>query len=148
MTVNHWVAGSSPAGGAKSFTIFGHGVPNLGALLPSLAGVAGLSVLITRMLMPMSHLMGLLERHSDSKGHMGIVPLTSRITIYLSVVTSSVAVLDLPETYIGIALICGVVTFIGALNDRISMHAVYRFSSSVDCLAGHHQHRGESHQSR
>ena len=28
MTVNHWVAGSSPAGGAKSFTLFVQGVPN------------------------------------------------------------------------------------------------------------------------
>ena len=32
MTVNHWVAGSSPAGGAKSFTMFVQGVPNLDAL--------------------------------------------------------------------------------------------------------------------
>ena len=28
MTVNHWVAGSSPAGGAKSFTLFVQGVLN------------------------------------------------------------------------------------------------------------------------
>ena len=32
MTVNHWVAGSSPAGGAKSFTMFVQGVPNHDAL--------------------------------------------------------------------------------------------------------------------
>ena len=32
MTVNHWVAGSSPAGGAKSFTTFVQGVPNHDAL--------------------------------------------------------------------------------------------------------------------
>ena len=29
MTVNHWVAGSSPAGGAKCFTLFVQGVLNL-----------------------------------------------------------------------------------------------------------------------
>ena len=32
MTVNHWVAGSSPAGGAKSFTLFVQGVLNYVAI--------------------------------------------------------------------------------------------------------------------
>ena len=86
--------------------------------MPSLAGVAVLSVLITRMLIPMSHLMGLQDRPSDRKAHMGTVPLIGGISIYLSVVISSVAFLDLPKTFIGIALICGLVTFIGALDDR------------------------------
>lgn len=102
--------------------------------LPSLAGVAVLSVLITRMLIPMSHLMGLLDRPSDRKAHMGTVPLIGGISIYLSVVISSVAFLDLPETFIGIALICGLVTFIGALDDRYPMHAVYRLI--VQLIAG------------
>jgi len=50
--------------------------------LPSLAGVAVLSVLITIMLIPMSHLMGLLNRLSDRKAHMGTVPLIGGISIY------------------------------------------------------------------
>jgi UDP-GlcNAc:undecaprenyl-phosphate GlcNAc-1-phosphate transferase len=93
--------------------------------LPPLAGVAVLSVLITRMLIPMTHLMWLLDRPSGRKAHMGIVPLLSGISIYLSVVISSVAFLDLPKTGLGIGLICGLVTSIGALDGRYPMHADY-----------------------
>ena len=46
-------------------------------------------------------------------------------SIYLSVVISSVAFLDLPKTGLGIALICGLVTSIGALDGRYPMHADY-----------------------
>jgi UDP-GlcNAc:undecaprenyl-phosphate GlcNAc-1-phosphate transferase len=57
---------------------------------------------------------------------MGTIPLIGGVSIYLSVVIGSVAFLELPETFIGVALICGLVTFIGALDDRYPLHAAYR----------------------
>ena len=94
--------------------------------LPSIAGVAVLSILITRALIPISHLMGLLDRPSERKHHIDNIPLIGGISIYLSVVIGSVAFLDLPETFIGIALICGLVTFTGAWDDRYPLQPVYR----------------------
>jgi len=40
------------------------------------------------------------------------------VFIYLSLVISTVAFLDPPETFIAFALICGLITFTGALDDR------------------------------
>ena len=94
--------------------------------LPSIAGVAVLSVVITRILILHSHLVGLLDRPTDRKAHICTVPLAGGISIYLSVVISSVAFLDLPETFIAIALICGLITFTGALDDRYPLQPVYR----------------------
>ncbi len=70
--------------------------------------------------------MGLLDRPTDREAHIGTVPLVGGISIYLSVVISSVAFLDLPETFIAIALICGLITFTGALDDRYPLQPVYR----------------------
>jgi len=70
--------------------------------------------------------MGLLDRPTDRKAHIGNVPLVGGISIYLSVVISSVAFLDLPETFIAIALICGLITFTGALDDRYPVQPGYR----------------------
>ena len=70
--------------------------------------------------------MGLLDRPTDRKAHIGNVPLVGGISIYLSVVNSSVAFLDLPETFIAIALICGLITFTGALDDRYPVQHGYR----------------------
>ena len=62
--------------------------------------------------------MGLLDRPTDRKGRIATLPLVGGNFIYLSVVISSVAFLDLPETFIDIALILGLITFIGALDER------------------------------
>jgi UDP-GlcNAc:undecaprenyl-phosphate GlcNAc-1-phosphate transferase len=70
--------------------------------------------------------MGHLDRPSDRKAHLGTIPLIGGIYNYSSVVIGSVAFLDLPETFIGIPLICGLVTFIGALDDRYPLQPVYR----------------------
>ena len=70
--------------------------------------------------------MGLLDRPTGRKAHICTVPLVGGISIYLSVVISSVAFLDLPETFIAIALICGLITFTGALDDRYPLQPVYR----------------------
>ena len=70
--------------------------------------------------------MGLLGRSSDRKAHIRTVPLVGAIYIYLSVVISSVAFLNLPETFIAIALICGLITFTGGLDDRYPLQPFYR----------------------
>ncbi len=94
--------------------------------LPSLAGVAIISFLLTRMLIPLSHFMGLLDRPDNRKVHTGSIPLIGGISIYLSVLFCAVLFLNLPEHFIGIALICGLVTFMGALDDRYPVHPNYR----------------------
>jgi UDP-GlcNAc:undecaprenyl-phosphate GlcNAc-1-phosphate transferase len=94
--------------------------------LPSIAGVAVLSILITRMLIPLSHAVGLLDRPLGRKVHSGAIPLVGGISIYLSVVIGSVAFLDLPETFVSVALICGLLTSIGVLDDRYPLQPVYR----------------------
>ena len=99
--------------------------------LPSLAGVAIISFLFTRMLIPLSHSMGLLDRPDTRKLHLGAVPLIGGISIYLSVLFCAVLFLNLPEHFIGIALICGLVTFIGALDDRYPVHPNYRLSMQL-----------------
>jgi UDP-GlcNAc:undecaprenyl-phosphate GlcNAc-1-phosphate transferase len=43
--------------------------------LPSLAGVAIVSILLTRMLIPLSHITGLLDRPDSRKAHIGSIPL-------------------------------------------------------------------------
>jgi UDP-GlcNAc:undecaprenyl-phosphate GlcNAc-1-phosphate transferase len=94
--------------------------------LPSIAAVAVLSILITRMLIPLSHAVGLLDRPLGRKVHSGAIPLVGGISIYLSVVIGSVAFLDLPETFVSVALICGLLTSIGVLDDRYPLQPVYR----------------------
>ena len=94
--------------------------------LPSLAGVAIVSFLLTRMLIPLSHFTGLLDRPDRRKAHTGSIPLIGGISIYLSVVFCAVLFLNLPEHFIGIALICGLITFLGALDDRYPVHPNYR----------------------
>lgn len=94
--------------------------------LPSIAGVAVLSILITRMLIPLSHAVGLLDRPLGRKVHSGAIPLVGGISIYLSVVIGSVAFLDLSETFVSVALISGLVTSIGVLDDRYPLQPVYR----------------------
>jgi UDP-GlcNAc:undecaprenyl-phosphate GlcNAc-1-phosphate transferase len=94
--------------------------------LPSLAGVAIVSFLLTRMLIPLSHITGLLDRPDRRKAHTGSIPLIGGISIYLSVVFCAVLFLNLPEHFIGIALICGLITFLGALDDRYPVHPNYR----------------------
>ena len=99
--------------------------------LPSLAGVACLSFIMTRMLIPISHITGLVDRPDDRKIHLGSVPLIGGIAIYLSVLFSAVLFLNLPERFIGIALICGLITFIGALDDRYPVHPYYRLTMQL-----------------
>lgn len=94
--------------------------------LPSLAGVAFISFLLTQMLIPLSHLVGLLDRPDKRKAHIGSIPLIGGISIYLSVLFCAVLFLNLPEHFIGIALICGLITFVGALDDRYPVHPNYR----------------------
>jgi len=94
--------------------------------LPSLAGVAVVSFLLTRMLIPLSHITGLLDRPDRRKDHIGSIPLIGGISIYLSVVFCAVLFLNLPEHFIGIALICGLITFLGVLDDRYPVHPNYR----------------------
>ena len=94
--------------------------------LPSLAGVAFVSILLTRMLIPLSHAVGLLDRPNKRKSHVGSIPLIGGISIYLSVLFCAVLFLNLPEKFIGIALICGLITFLGALDDRYPVHPNYR----------------------
>ena len=94
--------------------------------LPSIAGVAVLSILITRILIPISYAIGLLDRPLGHKAHSGTIPLVGGISIYLSVVIGSVCFLDLSETFVGVALISGLVTFLGAIDDRYPLKARYR----------------------
>ena len=54
--------------------------------MSSIAGVAILSILITRLLIPISHLVGLLDRPSDRKTHAGAIPL---IVVFLFIYLSS-----------------------------------------------------------
>lgn len=102
--------------------------------LPSLAGVAALSFLIIRLLIPISHTIGLLDRPSKRKNHSGAIPLIGGISIYLSVILSSLLFLKLSDTFIGIALICGLVTLVGMLDDRYPLQARYRLI--VQLMAG------------
>ncbi len=102
--------------------------------LPSLAGVAIVSFIITRSLIPLSHIAGLLDRPDSRKCHIGSIPLIGGISIYLSVLFCAVVFLNLPEHFIGIALICGLVTLLGALDDRYPVHANYRLLMQM--LAG------------
>ena len=102
--------------------------------MTSIAGVAVLSILITRLLIPISHVVGLLDRPSGRKAHSGAVPLIGGISIYLSVALGSVAFLELSDKFIGVSLICGLVTFMGALDDRYPLQAGYRLV--VQLVAG------------
>jgi UDP-N-acetylmuramyl pentapeptide phosphotransferase/UDP-N-acetylglucosamine-1-phosphate transferase len=63
--------------------------------------------------------------------HLGSVPLVGGISIYISVLFCAVLFLDLPESFIGIALICGLITFIGALDDRYPVHPYYRLTMQL-----------------
>ena len=94
--------------------------------LPSIAGVAVLSILITRMLIPLAHAVGLLDRPLGRKVHSGAVPLVGGISIYLSVVIGSAAFLELSETFVSVALICGLVTAMGVVDDRYPLQPIYR----------------------
>jgi UDP-GlcNAc:undecaprenyl-phosphate GlcNAc-1-phosphate transferase len=99
--------------------------------LPSLAGVALLSFAFTKLLIPISHAAGLLDHPQGRKVHQGAVPLVGGISIYLSVLFCAVMFLNLPESFIGIALICGLITFIGALDDRYPVHPYYRLTMQL-----------------
>ncbi len=106
--------------------------------LPSLAGVALISFAFTKLLIPLSHATGLLDRPDSRKQHLGAVPLVGGIAIYLSVLFCAVLFLKLPETFIGIALICGLITFLGALDDRNPVPPYYRLTMQLIagvCLA-------------
>ncbi len=102
--------------------------------LPSLAGVAALSVLIIKLLIPLSHSIGLLDRPCKRKNHSGAIPLIGGISIYLTVILSSLLFLELSDTFIGIALVCGLVTLVGMFDDRYPLQARYRLI--VQLLAG------------
>ena len=102
--------------------------------LPSIAGVAVLSILITRMLIPLSHAVGLLDRPLGRKVHSGAVPLVGGISIYLSVVIGSATFLELSETFVSVALICGLVTAMGVVDDRYPLQPIYRLI--VQLIAG------------
>ena len=102
--------------------------------LPSIAAVALISFVITRILIPVSHTVGLLDHPGQRKTHSGSIPLVGGIAIYLSVTLCSVVFLDLPEHFIGMALICGLVTLMGALDDRFPVHPVYRLI--IQLMAG------------
>ena len=99
--------------------------------LPSLAGVALLSFAVTKLLIPISHATGLLDHPQGRKEHLGAVPLVGGISIYLSVLFCAVMFLNLPESFVGIALICGLITFIGALDDRYPVHPYYRLTMQL-----------------
>tara|TARA_B110000879_G_scaffold136838_1_gene178682 strand:- start:394 stop:1158 length:765 start_codon:yes stop_codon:yes gene_type:complete len=106
--------------------------------LPSLAGVALISFAFTKLLIPLSHATDLLDRPDKRKQHLGPVPLVGGIGIYLSVLFCAVLFLELPETFIGIALICGLITFLGALDDRNPVPPYYRLTMQLIagvCLA-------------
>jgi UDP-GlcNAc:undecaprenyl-phosphate GlcNAc-1-phosphate transferase len=94
--------------------------------LPSLAGVAALSFIIIKLMIPLSHSIGLLDRPSKRKNHSGAIPLIGGICIYLTVFFSSLLFLELSDTFIGIALICGLVTLAGMFDDRYPLQARYR----------------------
>ncbi|MDB9805282.1 hypothetical protein OAC12_04020 [Porticoccaceae bacterium] len=90
--------------------------------LPSLPGVALLRFAFTKVLIPISHATGLLDHPQGRKKHTGTLPLVGGVSIYLSVLFCTVLFLNLPESFIGIALICGLITIMGALDDRYPVH--------------------------
>lgn len=100
----------------------------------SFAGVAILSVVIIRLLIPFSHAVGLLDRPSERKAHKGTIPLVGGISIYLSVVMGAIVFLDLSQSYISIGIICGLITSLGALDDRYPLPASYRMA--LQLIAG------------
>ena len=99
--------------------------------LPSIASVALLSFTLTKLFIPVSHIAGLLDRPDTRKRHLGSIPMIGGIVTYLSVLFSAVIFLNLPDHFIGIALICGLITFMGALDDRYPVHPYYRLTMQL-----------------
>jgi UDP-GlcNAc:undecaprenyl-phosphate GlcNAc-1-phosphate transferase len=52
--------------------------------------------------------------------------LVGGISIYLSIVISSAASLELSETFISVPLICGLVTAMVVMDDRYPLQPIYR----------------------
>ena len=102
---------------------------------PSIALVALMSLILTKLLIPISYKLGLLD-HPDhlNKKHSGKIPLIGGVMIYLSVLIGSVAFLELSEQFISIGIICGLVTLVGVLDDRYPLDSVYRLAFQL--LAG------------
>ena len=101
----------------------------LSQIAPSVVVVALMSLMLTKLLIPISHWLGLLD-HPDhhNKKHSGTIPLIGGVMIYLSVLIGAVAFLDLSDQFISIGVICGLVTLTGALDDRYPLNAMYRIA--------------------
>ncbi len=95
--------------------------------LPALAFVALTSVFLIHSFINWAHNFGLLDKPDNhTKQHRGTIPLIGGITIFLSVTIGALIFLQLPEQFISIAIICGLVTLVGVLDDKFPLHPLYR----------------------
>lgn len=94
--------------------------------LGSLGFTATLSYLVTWLLVPLADKFQLLDQPDARKRHHGAIPLVGGISIYITVTLVAAFTLSLPDTFQVVALICGVITLLGAIDDRYPAPAIYR----------------------
>lgn len=92
----------------------------------SMGWMAAISLLATKSLIPFAYKVGLLDVPDTRKRHEGAIPLVGGIAIYLSVLIMASINLSLPSEFMAVGAICGVVTLLGAIDDRYPAHPVYR----------------------
>ena len=85
------------------------------------------SYFITRLLIPLSNRVGLLDYPNTRKKHSRAIPVVGGVAIYTSLVTSAVIFLNLPEHFLGICLISGVIILLGMLDDRFDISPKLKF---------------------
>ena len=100
----------------------------------SIGWMAAVSYCVTGTLIPFARLIGLLDVPSGRKRHEGAIPLVGGVAIYVSVVIVASMTLSAAHEFVAIGLICGVITLLGAIDDRYPAHPVYRLL--IQILAG------------
>ncbi len=93
-------------------------------LTPVVVGV--LCVVFFRLFIPAAWAIGLVDEADARKRHRGAVPLVGGLAIFSAMAVGVGGVLDLPQRYQWVGLSVGVVTLVGAVDDRRPLRALHR----------------------
>ncbi|PJE80273.1 Undecaprenyl-phosphate alpha-N-acetylglucosaminyl 1-phosphate transferase [invertebrate metagenome] len=89
------------------------------------------SIVVIKLLRPLAVCMDLLDKPDARKHHHGNVPLVGGIVIYLCVVVAGAVFGKTGYEYLSWCLGAGILTLVGALDDRLSLRKRYRILAEI-----------------
>ena len=95
-------------------------------LLSPIIFISFFSYFATKILIPISDKIGLVDRQNSNNIHAHNIPVIGGIVMYISIVASAAIFLHLPEQFLSVCLITGLVILLGIVDDKYSIPPLFK----------------------